>query len=191
MGETTQKMVAERERLDSPDHDKQRRGSATVLRLLKAGEDGFETTPANREAPAGVQRIIAAPLDRLWKTGGITQREYEAGDRYRADAYMAAIDPGAMTVDWSATGGGFSSKVPAMFTSQQLADARIRWRRIEERIPRQSVVSTVLFLALIKERSLEEIGRSVFARHDQREAAVAGHAGIRVALASLADCNGL
>jgi hypothetical protein len=172
-----QHVVSERERTGQ--------GTMTAERILKAGPDGVETTPAN------VQRVIAAPLDRLWKRGEITQREYDAGDTFRTDAHIAAIDPGAPSVDWNRAGGGNPNVgVPSMFTSQTIADARSRWRRISDRIPERSVVSTILFLGLIRETSLEEIGRSVFGLRDAKDAALSGKAGFRVALASLADHYG-
>jgi hypothetical protein len=101
--------VSERERLG--------KASGTRERLRKVGQEGMELVPAlpdvdkrGNSLPAGqVQRVLAAPLDRLWKTGFVTQREYNAGDAYRADAYMAAIDPSALTIDWNRTGGEANS----------------------------------------------------------------------------------
>lgn len=164
-------------------------GTATVERLMQAGHDGHELTPPTRATPAGVQRIIEAPLDRQWKTGAISQREFEAGDKLRALAYLAAIDPAGCGVDWNAAGGGGrSGKVPAMFTSQHIADARIDYRRVERAI--SGIVWRVLNLALIRETSLADLGQSVFGRQDRREAAVAGAAAFQVALGSLADWFG-
>lgn len=183
--------VSERERLG--------RGSATVERLNRAGgRDGFEEVAAlpdidrnGRPTEAGtVQRVIMAPLDRLWKSGYITQREYDAGDRYRADAYLAAIDPGALSIDWNRTSGGSSAKVPSMFNSQHIATARIRMRSIDQKIPRHSIVSAALFLGLVKEKAFSELGQLLFGVRDAESASVAGRAGFRVALAALADCRG-
>ena len=158
---------------------------ATLERLDKAAE--VEVIEPTHVEPSRRQRVLDAPLDRLWKAGTITQREYDAGDKYRADAYLAAVDPAASTVDWNRTGGGFSGRVPDVFTSQVLADARIRWRRINERIPERSVVATMLHLGLIMEQGFEEIGRSIFGHLDSREAVIAARAGFRITLASLAD----
>jgi hypothetical protein len=182
--------VSERERLG--------KGTGTSERLRKVGREGMELVPAlpdtdkrGNQMPAGqVQRVLAAPLDRLWKTGFVTQREYNAGDAYRADAYMAAIDPSALTIDWNRTGGGTSRRVPSMFASQHIADARIRMRNLEQKIPLRSAVSTLLYLALIKEQDFAEIGASMFGLRDRREASVAGRVGLRVALAALADHRG-
>lgn len=176
--ERLQRAVSERERVGHT--------SATVERLLKAGEDAIETTPPSREAPGGVQRVTEAPLDRLHRAGEILEHEFNAGDRFRADAYLAAIDPGAKTVDWNAAGGGgFSAKVPIMFSSQNMADARIRHRRIKERV--HGVIWTVAELALIKELPFVAMGQSVFGRGDPRDAAVAGKTAVRMMLAALAD----
>ena len=159
----------------------------TAERLAKAGVEGTETTPPSLKAPKGTQRIISAPLDRLWKAKAITAREYDAGDTFRADAYLAAVDPSAGSVDWNrAGGGGASGKVPSMFSAQQVADARIRYRRVEKRIT--GMVWTVLQSALIYEHGLDEIGYSVFAVVGRtREAYCAGLGGFRVALATLSD----
>lgn len=159
-------------------------GTATAERLAKTGEDGREADPTGR------QRIVAAPLDRLWKAGFITQREFEAGDKYRADAYMAAIDPGSLSVDWSRTAGGTSSRVPTVFTAQHIADARRRIRMVERAIPHRSVVSLLLFFGVVREFGLREIGAQVFGIHDRKDAVLCAKAGLRVALASLADYYG-
>lgn len=170
--------VSERERVGH--------ATATVERLLKAGEEAIEYTPASRGAPGGVQRVSEAPLDRLHRLGEIVEREFNAGDRFRADAYLAAIDPGAKTVDWDAAGGGGgSAKVPIIFSSQHMADARIRHRRIKERV--SGVVWTLAELALIKEMPFVHIGQAVFGREHGRDATVAAQAAVRVMLAALAD----
>lgn len=167
--------VAERERTGQ--------GTATAERLLKAGWDGHELTPTN------VQRILAAPLDRLWKERRITAREHDAGETFRSIAYLAAIDPGTMSVNWDMAGGaGWSPKVPVMFSSQKIADARIEWRRLEGAIT--GMTWTVLRLGLIRELSLVEIGRSVFGEGNDRDARVAGEAGLRLALNVVADAIG-
>lgn len=177
-------MVAERQRTNAP--------TATAERLAHAGlEDGFEITPPSPDAPGGKMRILGSPLDRLSKAGYITEREYRAGDRYRADIYTAAIDPSAATVDWSRVGGGSGQSVPAMFASQVIADARLRVRNFEKAVPPRSLVSSILFLALVKERELEEFGKELFNTKDAREATVIGRAALKVALASAADVYGM
>lgn len=174
------------------DRDRPGTETTTAERVAKAGAGAVEVTPPSQQAPKGTQRVLSAPLDRLWKDGAITQREYEAGDKFRADAYLAAIDPGSGTVDWHrAGGGGTSGRVPSMFTAQHIFDARIRWRSVEKAIPKHSIVASALHLGLVHEHSLEELGRSLFARNDKREAMVAGHAGFRVALGALADFYGM
>lgn len=155
------------------------RGSATAERMLQ------EDTDVER-GHGGVQRLIEAPLDRLRKQGRITEAEFNAGDRYRADAYLASVDPAAGTVDWNnAGGGGRSGKVPSMFTSQHIADARMRWRRVNDRI--SGVVAITARLALVKEMPLSDIGRNVMGHADRKDAAVAGAALVRMMCAALAD----
>jgi hypothetical protein len=158
--------------------------TATAERLIQAGPDGFEHTQTN------VQRIVEAPLDRLWRAGSITRREFEAGDKYRSDAYLAAVDPTSGSVDWSRTGGGMTAKVPSVFSTQAIADARIRFRQIEARMPDVSTVKKLLFEGLIREWPLEQLG-ALFGRRGHEGSRAAGLAGLRVALASLADHYGM
>ena len=161
--------------------------SATKERLDKA--EAFEIIPATGSNPA-VQRVLAAPLDALWKDGRITRREFEAGEKLRADAYLAAIDPGTMSVDWERAGGGGRSRfVPSMFTTQHIADARIRYRHFEKSV--RGLAATVLNLTLIKELSLEHVGRNVFNMEHSRDARGAGLGSFRVALNELADHYGI
>jgi hypothetical protein len=175
---------AERVRRAVGERERTRQGTATVQRILKVGEDGLEVTTT------GVQRLNQAPLDRLWHAGVIIRREFDAGDKLRALAYLAAIDPAAGSVNWSAAGGGGrSAKVPSMFTNQDIADARVDFRRIEKAI--SGIVWRVLYLALIKEIGLADVGESVFARHDAREARAAGTAGFQTALGAAADYFGM
>ena len=166
-------IVSERERTHQ--------GTATPERIVRAGE-GFEKNVGKE----GAQRMVDAPLDRMWKSGAITRTEFEAGDKFRGDAYLAAVDPGTGSVDWShAGGGGRSSFVPSMFGAQHIHDARTRFREVERSF--DGLVWTMLKNGLVHEHSLEEMGRACFARADKREAAVAGQAGFRTALAALAD----
>lgn len=160
-------------------------GTATVHRLLKVGMDGHEHTPATAQQ-ASVQRVTEAPLDRLDRLGFITTAEFESGDRYRADAYLAAVEPTCGSVDWnSAGGGGRSSKVPAMFGAQAVYDARKRVRAIDDRM--SGVVRVVARLALVKETHLAEIGQAVFGLTDRKEAMVAGKVATRMTCAVLVD----
>lgn len=148
-------------------------------RLRHAGPDGVQVDPTGR------QRIVAAPLDRLLASGFITQREFDSGDRLRADAYLAGIEPGAPTVDWSAMPMALRGRLPSMFSSQHIADARIRFRRLKQAMG--GVVWDVLNVALILERDLQTVGQNIFGVRNHGEAVVAGKAGFRVALGALAD----
>ena len=164
--------------------------SATPERLDRAN-GAMEVVAALRDAnrpeqdPGKVQRIIAAPLDRMWKDGRISQREFEAGDKLRADAHAAAIDPAAGSVDWNRAGGSSGSRVPSMFQSQAVADARLRFRDAEKKIT--GLVWDVLKQTLIHENPLEDVGHVLFAVGQNREAHCAGLGAFRVALGTLAD----
>lgn len=155
--------------------------SATVERLVHAGiEDGHEHTQTN------VQRITEAPLDRLWRQGFITATEFDAGDGYRALAYLAAIDPGTGCINWDlAGGGGRSAKVPSLFNSQRVADARLRLRTLDKRL--SGVIATVARLALVKEMALTDIGKAVFGYKDRTAAEVAGRVATRMVCGALVD----
>lgn len=159
--------------------------TATVERLLKVGDDGHEHTPATAQQ-VSVQRVLEAPLDRLHRQGFVTEAEFDAGDSYRADAYLAAVEPTCGSVDWnSAGGGGRSSKVPAMFGAQAVYDARKRHRMIEGRM--SGVTRVVATLALVRETHLAEIGSAVFGFADRKEAMIAGKVATRMTCAALVD----
>lgn len=156
--------------------------TATPERLAKAGVegDGYEHTATN------VQRIVEAPLDRLWKAGFITQREFEAGENLRKIAHVATIDPSPQSVDLSRVGGGFAAGTPSMFASQEIANARKKWRRIRELVPERSTVWTMLWLGVVKEVTLTDLGVSL-GIVERKEAIAAGKSGFRVALSAFAD----
>jgi len=164
---------------------------ATPERLRHAGEEGVEVVPAMRDRDRPEQitplqpKVVSAPLDRMWKDGRITQEEFNAGDRYRSDAYLAAVDPGAGTVDWNRAGsGGNGSRVPSVFSAQVVADARMRWRDSNRAM--SELTRIVLAHALIDEHKLEEIGQAVFGFRNHRDAAASGQAAVRMALSGLA-----
>lgn len=183
--------VRERERLDaglSP--DQRRHGTATVERLSMVGPDGYETATATPEAPSGRQRIITAPLDRLLKADFITQREFDAADKYREDHYLAKLDPSPGAIDLRQAGGGKpGSRPPTAFASQPIADARLRVREAAKAM--RGAVKAVLDMTVIQEKQFGEIGQEVFGLRDKREAAVAGRVAARMSFAALADYYGM
>ena len=160
--------------------------SATPERMAKAGPDGIEIGEASL-----TQRIVDAPLDRLWKTGTITKREFEAGERFRNDAYLAQIEPSPPSVDFNRAGSGFGPRPPSAFANQAIADARERFRHIGRKIPERSLVWSFLYLGLIREHGFEQLGESLLGRKDRESAVAAAKAGMRVALAALADQYGV
>jgi hypothetical protein len=153
--------------------------TATVERLLHAGEDGHEHTPSN------VQRVTEAPLDRLHRQGFLTEAEFEAGHRYASDAYLAAVEPSPGSVDWNNAGGSRGPKAPTAFASQAVYEARQRVRAIEARM--SGAIKVVANLALVHESPLSEIGSVVFGFRDRKEAMVAGRVATRMACAALVD----
>ncbi len=181
--------VREAEKLDRVVSERQRVGKATATaeRIARAGGlDALEHADNGR-----VQRVLDAPLDRLWRFGEIEQREYEAGDDWRAVAYLAAVDPAALTVDWSRAGaGGRSSRVPAVLTVEEMAMAAITRRRQERHFRLGTIVRSVLDRALVHEDSLEEIGKRLFNIGNDRDARKVGLGAVRVALGALADWQG-
>lgn len=158
--------------------DRQR---ATAERLARLGPDDVAEI-----TPDGVQRLVAAPLDRLRQLGKIGDREFTAGDQLRTDAYVAALEPGAPGVDWNATGGARSgARAPAMWSAQVVANARLRVRRVQGAV--RGLVWLTLRRCVLQEHGLDVVGRDVFGVRDPREAVVAARSGLMVALAALAD----
>lgn len=146
--------------------------------------------------PESVRKVVVqrakheAPLDRLWRDGRITQREFQAGDKLRSDAYLSAVEPTTGSINWDhAGGGGRSARVPVVFEADTIMAARQRFRAVTRAIT--GSVWSVLVSGVVRENGMEEIGKAVFARSHRRDAEVAGHAGLRIALGSLADYYGM
>lgn len=156
--------------------------SATPERMAKAGLENVEVGVASL-----TQRITDAPLDRLLVAELIGRREFDAGDDLRTCAWLSRIDPGAPSVDWNSVGGNFGPRDPTAFSSQATFDARRRWRRLEERFPRDSTLWQLLRAALVDEISFTQIGKQFFRRHDRKDAILAGQVGLATALGALAD----
>lgn len=179
--------IREAEKIGRVVSERQRVGksSATAERIARAG--GLDAV--EHVAKGEIQRLVTAPLDRLQKDRVITRREHDAGDWLRATAYMAAIDVGAMTVDWErAGGGGRSSRVPAVLTVEEMVEASQDWRAYCRDV--RGVVRTVLDLVVIHEQALEEVGKSVGGKRNDRDARSWATGAIRVALGALADWRG-
>ena len=170
----TERMVAERERTG--------RGTATVERLTKPNAE-VETTQS------GVQRVSESPLELLWKDARITRREYQAGEKYAEEHYIAGLDPSPSSVNWDATGGGFGPKAPSMYSSQRIADARLNWRKLEKDM--RGLNKAVLDHALIHREPFAAIGGDLFGERNEHYARAAGRVAVRMALSSLADYFGM
>lgn len=162
------------------ERERTHQGTATPERIARAGA-GFEKN-VGRE---GAQRMVEAPLDKMFKSGRLGRDLFEAGDRFRGEAYLAAVNPGALTIDWRRAGGGGnkSNFVPAMFEHHHMTDASNRLNNMRKDL--HGSTWNLLFDALVHEYSLEQIGLTHFGRNDKRQASAAGDAGLRVALCAL------
>lgn len=63
-------------------------GVSTPERLLKTGGPAIVWDEGIRR-----QKVTQVPLDKLLSSGIVTKAQYSAGDRYRADAYLAGVIP--------------------------------------------------------------------------------------------------
>lgn len=173
--------------------DAQPRETATAERANHIGRDGLADVleAAMGEPEALVQKVVAAPLDRLWKDKRISQREYHAGCTFREDHHESRLDPGASTSNWHGIPAGFGPKVPSMYASQRAVDALMRRRKLDATFPPTSFIGRVLERTLIQEHSLEDLGTDMFAEGNHRDARKAGTAAFRTACAALADFYGL
>ena len=157
---------------------------ATAERVAHAGLGGIEALQG------GGQRVIASPFERLWKEGLLSSREYEAGQKYTQDSYTADLNAGAPGVDWNRIGTA-GNPVPTMSRSQRIADARVRMRWVQRDIPEHSLVAQLLKMALIDETRFDDMARIALGITSRRDGIPATRAGLRVALAALADHYGI
>lgn len=164
-------IAGERERLGQ--------GTATPERIVKAGE-GFERHVGKQ----GAQRVVSGPLDRMYLSGKLTRTEYEAGDKFRVDAYLSAMHGNLPSIDWGRVGGGSDPawRVPSVVTNISRIDASNRLHNAHRAL--HEPIWTILVDGCVHEDTLEDIGKNVFGRRS-RDAAAAGDAGFKVALSAL------
>lgn len=162
-------------------------GVSTPERVRQAGETALDVV-------AGVQRIAQSPLDRLYARGelspdrGENKRLFDAGDRFREDAYLAgAIWPSpGLSYDAPQIASGASTRLPGFLRSETAADAMKRHVRASNAVP-GALRQVAILICLGEERTTaEEIGYALNAR-GKRSATVAGMTAIRLALGALAD----
>lgn len=153
-------------------------GVSTPERIRQAGSDSLEVV-------AGVQRVSQAPLDRLLSKRSITQRQFDAGDRFREDAYAAGMIPsGALAFEPSDR--RFGSRVP-QFMAASRADAHARWTEAQAILGRlYSMVDEVCWASGPGDR-LMDIGARVLGLPSDKRAEVSALAVLRVGLDTLAD----
>lgn len=137
--------------------------SATPERRAHAGNDHYV-------GDDGAQRLTDAPFDSLRSRNVITLEQFEAGDRFRDDAYVAGMVPSA-AVDLCRVNGGGSQWAPGfMASAERQASARKRYRGAEEALgPMLSpIVNAVVHAAA--GANLSAIGKRLFGRSNANEA---------------------
>lgn len=142
----------------------------------------------SREQPIGrtKRNLSGTPLDRYRQRGGIDERQWRAGDRLRADHFLAGLQPRVVqSYSLGASGGGEAAwQIPA---SERQAVARARLRHALAAVgPR---LASILLAVVCHERPAGGIGGD-FGRSG-RNAEVAGMTLLALALDVLADGYGL
>lgn len=166
-----ERQVAERERRGV--------GVSTVERVRHAGE-------ASLDINAGVQRVAQALLDQLRSRGIIQEHEYEAGERFRSDAYEAgAVWSGAMPLE--AGEKHVRSQPPIFLRSEKAADAMKRHVAATERLA-GGLLQVAEYVCLGQTgNTLTGLGRHFYGRCDDKTAQVTGRTLVKLALGILAD----
>lgn len=186
MARRKQKPVTTTASLDRAVAERVRRGVgvSTAERVRQAGERELDVV-------AGVQRISQAPLDRMYARGELARGEaenkrlFDAGDRFREDAYLA----GAIWPQQSTRAGGRgepAGRVPGFLRSERAAAAMRRHVAALETL--SSTLESVAMLVCLGEgrTTAQEIGHALGVA-GRRSATVAGMTAIRLALGALAD----
>lgn len=139
------------------------RESATKERAAHAGKDRYI-------GEDGAQRLTDAPLDALRSRNVITLEQYEAGDRFRNDAYVAGMVSSAVADLRRVSGGGTQWAPGFMASADRQAQARQRYRAAEEALgPTLSPVVNAVAHAGAG-TNLSNIGRKLFGRSNANEA---------------------
>lgn len=166
---------------------------------------GLESATPERTARGGgearygddrVQRIQDQPLDRLFARKAITERQHDAGDKFRTDFIeggllpLSASDPSAARVS---SGGDYWGR-GFMPTNQRQLHARLRWRDASAALgERLSPVIEEVVIAPLRVSNDEAvtdlalIGMRMFGRKQKDECRTAIIELLKVALDTLAD----
>lgn len=173
---TLERQVSERERRGA--------GVSTPERVRQAGETSLEIH-------AGVQRIRSAALDTLKAKGLITQRQFDAGDRYREDAYLAGAI-WSSSQSFAAGSPAFGPRTPAFLTAERVADARRRYRAARASLD-GSTAAMVLDAVCWAETTMTmaDVGRVVLHIPSRRTAQSVATWQLRAGLDALAGHYGL
>lgn len=169
-----ERQVAERERRGV--------GVSTPERVRHAGETELDI------APAGHQRISQAPLDQLRAKGHLTQRLFDAGDRYRTDGYEAGIiGSGSMPLEPSDRRP--ASGLPSFMRTARAAAALDRYGLARAQLKGTRRVVELVCWADVG-LTMAEVGKAL-GYTNKRSAQVAAMAVLRVGLENLAEHYGL
>lgn len=171
---TMERAVSERERRGV--------GVSTPERVRQAGERELDIV-------GGVQRIAQAPLDRLYARHAITKRQFDAGDRFREDAYEAGMVPSG-TAGMEPGDRRYGSRTP-QFMAATRADAHARWVEAQAILGRlYPMVDEVCWAAEPGDR-LMDIGARVLGLPRGRTSEASALVVLRVGLDTLADHYGM
>lgn len=150
-------------------------GTSTVERVLRSWQ-------AIDISATGVQRISQAPLDRLFARKVITQPMYDAGDRYREDAYLAGM-VFSQQLDYDVAERRFGPKTPAFMANRRLG-AYKRWADAQQALGHLAGVVDELIIADAG-TTLEQIGARLTGRPEGKAAGAAAVELVKVALRTL------
>lgn len=141
------------------------------LRLAKSPAviiDGKVVVAANDnfviDSETGAARMQDSPIDRLRRTGSITEGQHTAGKRYYADWYAAGLAPlGAFDYTRPIVDGA-SPKGDSDYRSS----ASFRWNAARKAMG--GFLAAVVDPVVLSEQPVESAGRAVSGRADRREA---------------------
>jgi len=166
-------------------------GVSTAERVRQAGETELDIR-VETEKRDGVlstvvrQRVTQAPLDRLKAKGSITERQFDAGDEFRKDAYEAGMIPSGALV-YEPSDRRFGSRTP-QFMAASRADAHARWVEAQAILDKLYPIVDEVCWAADRTDTLQSIGARLFAYStNDRRAETAALTALRLGLDTLAD----
>jgi hypothetical protein len=142
-------------------------GVTTPERLLKTGGPSIVWDDTIRR-----QKVTQVPLDKLLSCGIISKLQYSAGDRYRADAYLAGIIPSiAVPTEPSERNPQARDYLPG---GERRMRAYERWTCAQEALGPEHMPFADEFLVVAEcHDTMAEIGARVFGRQPNKMAGAA------------------